>query len=535
MTAEIRIEGNLAAIDFGQFDLEAYHLFLRAKTLPEKRIAYDWRTDTYTLTTPARFADRLGVNAPATIHKPAPLAGHLFDYQAWIVGMALDAERFAAWADTGLGKTPMLLEWCRQVRDRTGGRVLIMQPMGIHVQTLDMAELFYGDSLPIERIESRDALIAWCAASGPALGIVNYEKMIPGQIPEFRLLAGLALDESSILKTGGGTIKWNIIHSAKGIQYKLSLTATPAPNEIMEYASQASFLERMRSENEIIWTWFTKTKDGAWQVKPHARADFYRFMASWSVYLRDPARFGFKDILSSVPPPEIREYRLDITPEQRERMHVLLADNVAGVGLFPDDRLDVKVRAKLAQLARGFLYVKQAKGRRVERVPSAKPSFAADLIRREVMDGRPCIVWTIFDEEASILREHLTGLSVGVLDGDMKDAERTALVDRFRAGDVQVLVSKAQLAGYGLNLQFVRSMVFYGIDDSFERMYQAIRRAYRYGQTETVHVHVPYVPELEGLVFTNVKRKQDQFNRDTAIQEQLYRQALLGDRMGGAA
>jgi hypothetical protein len=98
---------------------------------------------------------------------------------------------------------------------------------------------------------------------------------------------------------------------------------------------------------------------------------------------------------------------------------------------------------------------------------------------------------------------------------------------------VQALISKPQLIGYGLNLQFVKSMVFSGFDDSFERMYQAIRRAYRLGQTEPVRVFVPYVPELEGLVFENVKQKEARFLAEVAAQERLYR-AALADQLEAA-
>lgn len=100
-----------------------------------------------------------------------------------------------------------------------------------------------------------------------------------------------------------------------------------------------------------------------------------------------------------------------------------------------------------------------------------------------------------------------------------------------RAGDVRVLISKASLIGFGLNFQFCRAMIFSGFDDSFERMYQAIRRCYRFGQTETVRVHVPYIPELEGLMLANVKGKERRFLQDVAIQEGYYRQALEG--LGG--
>jgi hypothetical protein len=139
--------------------------------LQESQVSYDWRSDTYRLTTPARFADRLGVAGVAAARERPPLAGHLFDYQAWIVGMALDAKRFAIWADTGLGKTPMLLEWARQVAAITGGRVLILQPLQIIAQTVEMAGIFYGDGLTIDVLDSRESLIAWCTPRPAGIAI----------------------------------------------------------------------------------------------------------------------------------------------------------------------------------------------------------------------------------------------------------------------------------------------------------------------------------------------------------------------------
>ncbi len=527
MTAEVRINGPLAEVQFNQFDLDSYALFLQCKALPEHQISYAWETDTYTLTTPARFAPRLGVQSDTPPIKPLDLAPHLFDYQRWIVQMAIDAKRYAVWADTGLGKGPMLLEWCRQVGHLTGARVLILEPLAVIPQLIGEARRFYGDDLPIERIETREALATWCQNPAPALGIVNPEKFIPGVLPELRHLGGLAFDESSLLKSGGGVIKWNLIKSARGIEYKLSCTATPAPNEVMEYASQASFLEKLRTEGEILWTYFTRDKQGNWRVKPHARQAFYQFMASWSIYLRDPKRFGFADILATLPPADIQEYRLDITDIQRELMYTFIAKK--GGGLFSDDRLGVTERTKLSQIAKGFLYDSTGKARTVVRIPSVKPAFVADLVRTDVADGRQVLVWTIFDEETEILIRELEGLGIAIagLSGAMTESARAATLEAFRTGAVQVLVSKASLIGYGMNLQHCRSMVFSGFDDSFERMYQAVRRCVRFGQTETVRVHIPYVPELEGMVYTNVKRKEAAFMVDVDLCEAQYRDALV--------
>lgn len=522
------VDGTRASVCFDRFDLDAYRMFLRAKKLPESQVDFDEVSGVYTVSTDARFASLLDASLVAAVREELPLAEHLFDYQRFIVGQALAARRYACWADTGLGKTAIFMEWARQVRDRTGKRVLIFSPLGVIEQTREEWARFYGSYvgpwIPLERIDSREALAAWCAVDEPAIGICNYEKMIPGVLPELGRLAGIVADESSILKTGGGTIKWNLIKSARGVEFKLSCTATPAPNEPMEYASQAAFLEKLRSEGEILWTFFQRDAEGAWRVKPHAREAFYRFMSSWSIYLRDPARFGFDDILASLPDPVMHEHRLVMTDDQRARADEMRI--VAGRGLF-DERIGIRERSKFAQLARGFVYSGSGPGRVVTRVDSVKPSMVAGLAIAESRRGRPTIVWTSFDAEGEIVRDLMPrGIKAALLTGDTSEAERARIIDDFRSGAVRILITKASLVGYGLNFQHCRAMVFSGIDDSFERMYQAIRRAYRYGQTETVHVHVPVIPELEGLMLSNLQRKQEQFDTDTAEQERWYRAAL---------
>lgn len=526
-TPPVIIDGELAVVEFSRFDLDGYELFIRAKALPDVRVDFNWKTDTYRLSTAARFAPQLGVSAAhVTTHDVGDLADHLFDYQRWAVGMALDAKRFAVWLDTGLGKTAVYLEWARHVQARTGGRVLILAPLAVLRQIADEARRFYGDLLPTSRLATRESLIDYCCHGDPAtLGLCNYEKFIPGQIPELRLLGGLVADESSLLKTGGGVIKWNLIKSARGIEYKLSCTATPAPNDAMEYASQAAFLEKLRTEGEILWTYFHKTKKNEWIIKPHAKPAFYRFMASWSLYIRDPATFGFADILASLPDPIITEERIPLTDEQRHEMTAILAANNAGMF---GDSLGVTARTKLAQLARGFLYEGRNGSRATRLVRAAKPQAVAEWAIGEMHQGRPTLIWTAFDAEGEIVRAAMRPgrFEVAILSGDTPESERLAILDRFRASDVQALISKPSLIGYGLNLQFVKSMVFSGFDDSFERTYQAIRRAYRFGQTDAVRVFFPYVPELEGLIFDNIRAKETRFLAEVAAQERLYREAL---------
>jgi superfamily II DNA or RNA helicase len=328
------------------------------------------------------------------------------------------------------------------------------------------------------------------------------------------------------LKTGGGVQKWALGKSMKGIEYKLSLTATPAPNATMEFASQAMWLEKMRSDNEIIWTFFTRDpKTHRWQVKPHARAAFFEWMSSWSVYVNDPTRYGWRAGTPAVPRPVYRTIDVPATDEQRELARVLTADGDR-MTLFADAETNTIQRAKLSQVAKGFRYVRKTGKQTVVRVPSHKPKAVADLVRQEVSAGAQVLVWTVFDAETDILLAELAGVpAVEALTGKTPAADRPAVLDRCRAGATRALVTRAAVLGWGMNLQMFAAMVFSGWTDSFEQLYQAVRRAYRSGQTERVRVYFPVVRELEGDSLDNLDRKEAEFERSISDMEDNYLRA----------
>lgn len=504
-----------------------HKLFIRTKALPEVVIDYRWQDDSYTLRSPARFAPLIGMQPPAVIRHELPLATYLFDYQRWIVGLALAAKRYAIWADCGLGKTPMALEWARHVSARCGhGRVAICAPAKTLHQWKSEVQKFYRGGMSVIVIRDRATFVKWCAGehrTEQKFALCSHHLFVDGVINECRQLAGFVLDESSILKSGGGVIKWNLIKSCRGVEYKLSCTATPAPNDTMEYASQASWLEKLRNEGEILWTFFNRDqKTQQWKIKPHAREAFYRFMASWSIYIRRPSAYGFADPFADVPEPEIIEVKVPITPEQEREAQTFMRSYDPS-SLIPQDRLGVRERSKLSQIAKGFIYERDKSARAIL---SNKPAVVADLVRQALADKKQSLVWTVFDEESNIITSQFGAESITELTGSTSDQDQEAILDDFCAGNIGSLVSKAQLLGYGLNFPFVEVMIFSGFDDSFERFYQAVRRAYRYGAKNQLKVYVPYIPSLENHVWENVLRKKSQWESDTAEQEQRYREVL---------
>lgn len=541
----IQFVGDRLQVRFDRFDLPAYELFLRCKRLPESRVTLNDTGDrmAWTIDAPAYLAPMLGVAVPQDLRADLPLSDFLFDDQQEIVRRALQVKRFACWSDCGLGKTAVGLEFARHVIHRTGGRVLIVTLNEIVPQWVAEAEKFYGDSLPVCRIAGRDFMRDWMegkAADSPSLAVVNYEKWNPPSladqvVSEARHLAGVILDESSRLKTGGGKQKWALIKSCRGIEYKLSLTATPAPNEVMEFASQASFLEKLRNEGEILWTYFRRDeKTHRWTVKAHARSAFFEFMAGWSIYVRDPRRYGWRKDFPEVPRPVTIRHRITPTTEQIALLPQASADTATGqMDLFPQAKEQNFVQAgRLSQLAKGFRY-RSGEKREFDRVPSRKPAAVAELVRQEVQARAQVLVWTVFDAESQVLAEELRarGLAFEVLTGKTPRARRLEILNRFRMGHVDVLVSRPSMLGWGLNFQFVSAMVFSGFSFSYESQYQAVRRAYRFGQKESLRIHVPYVEGFEDAMLDALERKQAEHERSIEEMEANYvraRAALQG-------
>lgn len=529
------------SVRFDRFDMPAYDLFLRVKRLPEQAVEFDPETESYTVTAPARFASMLGVERPLASADALPFSPFLFDDQRAIVEMALDAKRFACWSGCGSGKTLISLEWARHVMHRTGGRVLIVTINNVVPQWIDERRKFFGDDLPIFRLTSREQMR--CFMKGglpdqPRLAVTNYEKWNPESlerqvVSEARLLAGVVLDENRI-KTGGGKQKWALIKSCRGVEYKLSCTATPAPNDTIEFASQASFLEKMRSEGEIIWTYFARDqKTHRWTVKPHARKAFFEFMAGWSIYVNDPKRYGWRLDQQDVPAPTILKHEIGMTPEQAAFLLQFTTNADGQSQLVQLKDVNAIQRGKMSQVAKGFRYLKGEAAGKYERIASNKPRFVADLARSEVAAGLQALLWTTFNAETDLLAEQLSGLRFAVLTGKTDEEERTDILERFRRGDVDLLVSRASMLGWGMNFQFVGSMIFSGWTDSFEQYFQAIARAYRYGQTLSLRVHLPVVPDLELDQMENLFVKQDKHTASIADMEDNYIKA--SHRLRGVA
>lgn len=401
------------------------------------------------------------------------ISSALFPYQRKIVEWSLRRGRAALFCDTGMGKTAMQLEWAHRVSIETGHPVLILAPLAVAEQTKRECEKLFDYTARV--CEKQEDI-------GLGINITNYEKLHHFSPEDF---GGIVLDESSILKSFDGKTRKMLDEFAENIHYRLACTATPAPNDLIEIINHAEFLGVM-SGKEIIALYFTQDGNTThkWRLKGHARAGFWKWVASWAVAMRKPSDLGFSDDGFVLPELRIKQKTVTAPP--------------------PVDAL-FDIGAKTLQ----------------ERRRSRKDSTADRVDECAAMvnlSTEPWLVWCDYNDESAALKKAIPD-AVEVKGSD-SPAHKTDAMLGFAEGRYRVLVSKPSICGFGMNWQHCRNMAFVGMSDSYEQQYQAIRRCWRYGQTKPVNVW-QIVSEADGDVVANIQRKEREHvtMMDSLIQE----------------
>ena len=387
----------------------------------------------------------------------------LFDHQRVLVEWALRRGCAAIFADTGLGKSRMQLAWADAVHLATGRDVLILAPLAVAAQTV--AE---GAEIGVQVTHCREA-----EDVRPGVNIINYDRLHKLDCSRF---VGVVLDESSVIKHQNSKTFQGLTDAFRLTPYKLCATATPAPNDWTELGTHAEFIG-ICSRSEMLAEYFCH--DGGetqvWRLKGHARHLFWQWVATWGAMIRKPSDLGFDDGRYNLPPLHVHHHTVESCMETA---------NEAGF-LFPMEAGDLSARRDAR---------KQSLDARVQ--------AAAELVNG---NDRPWIVWCDLNAEGDKLRKAIPG-AVEIRGSDDADVKEQRLID-FAAGKIRVLITKPSIAGWGLNWQHCRDVAFVGVTDSYEAYYQAVRRCWRFGQTQPVNVHV-IASESEGSVVANIRRKE---------------------------
>jgi hypothetical protein len=415
--------------------------------------------------------------APVGIQNVKGLPKALKPFQKDIVLWALSQGRCAIFAGTGLGKTVQQLAWADQMVKATGKSCLILTPLAVAQQTVAEAAKFGIKG------------VAYAADQSGVTGrivVTNYDRVAKFDMDQF---GSAVLDESSIIKAHDSKTRAQLTELCAGIPYRLCCTATPAPNDYVELGNHAEFLGILTAK-EMLATWFVH--DGSiratnaqnknskpiadWRLKGHAEQDFWRWVATWAVVIRHPRDIGYE------------EPGYDLPPLVKHQITVAVAHE--------------------ANLDTGTLFAMEANTLQ-ERRAAARASIAARVAAAAKIiasdpDG-PWLIWCNLNDEADGLKSAIDGVTEVRGPDDPEDKAKRLL--GFADGSVQRLLSKPSIAGWGLNFQRCNRMIFIGLNDSFEMLYQAVRRCWRFGQTESVNVYL-IAADTEGAVVANLEEKE---------------------------
>lgn len=499
----------MATVYLDTNNLADYRKFLKIKSLPKYSITG------HVAEFPDEYASEIGVEVAALVHKPYEPESFLYDYQRDIARIAIEKQKYAIFMQCGLGKTLVIAEFARHARECSAGRrVLIVSPLMVVPQTIAEVERFYGVDYGIEQVSAAN-LNDWLATPGYAIGITNYEAIREGIRPG--LLGALILDESSMLKSMDGTWATRLIDLGKGLAWKLCATGTPAPNDRIEFANHAVFLDHFSTTNAFLAKFFiNRGQTGErWEIKGHALKAFYHALSHWCIFVENPATYGWKENTDTIPPIEITIHSVDTTEEQRQ-----LVQDMTG-SLFANNIGGITGRSRLSQVAKGWVKVD---GNLVD-VPTNKYHAIRELVRS--WPDESTIIWCWFNEEQDRLeREFPDAASIS---GATPHSKRQAMIDSFKAGQTKMLISKPDVLGFGLNLQVATRQVFSSLIDSYEAFHQAVKRSNRIGSTRPLHVHIP-ITDIEEPMVATVLKKMHRVDADTREQERLFRENSYAKR-----
>ena len=414
------------------------------------------------------------INPVGIIVKPDQINKLLFDFQKDIVIWAVKMGRCAVFADTGLGKTFIQLEWGRLM----GGNILIFAPLSVARQTIREGKKIKAN---IKYVRNKSEM-------QNGINITNYEN-IDG-FENLTNINGIVLDESSILKAIDGKTKAKLIKYFHAIKYKLCCTATPAPNDYTELGNHAEFLN-ISTTAEMLSTFFVNAnktseiitdsgivvrkkhsnKHGTqWRLRYHGQLGYFRWLSSWAMAIRKPSDLDYKDDGFILPP-------LNITPV------------IVNADYQPDDELFFTGLKGLKQRAEIRKQTGQIKLNKILKIINPNEQY---------------LIWCGLDHESTLAKNNIPDSTE--VKGSHDSEYKAKCFEDFQDKKIRILITKPKIGGFGMNFQNCNNVIFYGLNDSWESFYQCIRRCYRFGQNKEVNVYV-VISSIETQIFDNIKNK----------------------------
>lgn len=398
-----------------------------------------------------------------------------FDFQEEIIKRAVNKGRIAIYADTGLGKTLIQLSIAKNIIEKTNKNVLILTPLAVAFQFIKEAEKIGIDDIEYSKTGQFTKKIVIC----------NYERLHYFNNSDF---IAVILDESSILKNFDGAIKNHVTSFVKKTPYRFLSTATPAPNDYIEFGTSSEALGYL-PYMDMLQRFFANNENNIrpqdigskWYLKPHAKDSFFTWLNQWSISVKKPSDLGFSDERYKLP--ELIENKVFVKNEKNWIINgqIMMFNGIA------------QTMSEVREEQKGTFT------ERCEKAVEISSNYDTS------------VYWCNFNDEGDLLAE--LDKNAVQLKGSLSLETKEDILLNFANGQIKKIITKPKITSFGLNWQHCSHMVYFPTW-SYEQYYQSIRRVWRFGQSNPVTVDLVLSDGQKRVIDTLLykTRKAKEFN-----------------------
>lgn len=483
------------------------------------------------------------------------LRGHQVDICQWAVR---GGRRMVA-ANFGLGKTRINLQLGQWITEKTGGKYLIIAPLGVRQEFTRSDGPAMGITVQFIRTTA-EAL-----ASDGRVFITNYESVRDGKLDP-NIFQGVGMDEADVLRSFGSKTYQTFLPLFREVPYRFVFTATPSPNRYKELIHYGGFLGVMDT-GEALTRFFQRdsSQAGNLTLYPHMEAQFWHWLASWAAFIQRPSDLGHSDEGYTLPEMEVHWHRLEIDHtaawQQADSwgQHQMFIDNATGLKESAETKRDsITLRIDQARriISRHPYEAPPAADLRTRLIDAALHFVEQQDVLRRLKEGQPWpqafgiggathpTYWDGHSKGITAKTDEGETLTISVKEIQARaaqyqpvhwiiwhdlEAERHAiskafptaktvygsqdletredLIMGFSDGQFPILATKPILSGAGCNFQrHCHRALFLGVGYKFRDFIQAVHRIHRFQQTRTVEIHIVHLDSEDSIV-ADLKRK----------------------------
>ena len=405
------------------------------------------------------------------------LSCDLRSYQKYGVQYILNQGAVLLGDDMGLGKTVQAIASIVALKNTGGTHFMVVCPASVLVNWVREVEKF--SDLVVRKIHGKDGIkeyVNWLNNGGVA--ITTFEMLAKLEIHEDARFSLLVVDEAHYVKNPNAARTVNLLKFRQHTDRALFMTGTPIENNVEEMCFLIDCLQP-----EI-----GKKIKGSTQL---AKASEFRHKVS-TVYFRRTK----EDVLSELPEKIEKEEWCDLTKAE--------------------------IDAYIAFVIEGsFSKMRQVSWLVENPLESSKAIRLKQLVEEYSQMGRKIIIFSFFLNTLSYVQKLFEENVYGPINGSISPQKRQEIIDNFSACEGSaVLLSQIQAGGTGLNIQAASVVIFCEpqLKPSIEN--QAVARAYRMGQINTVMVHRLLCDEtVDEQIINLLKAKQNIFDNFADISE----------------